>query len=246
MPTRVESKARARDRAGRPVTWSPDLRMQQRRIHVQRSARWYLLGEAERPPAVLWVVCHGYGQLGASFARQVEPLARAGHAVAVPEAPLRFYLDPPGSAAAAERRVGASWMTREDREADIADYVRLLDAVLEDARAALGAADAAVRLLGFSQGVATVCRWVACGAVRPDRLVLWAGPLPPDLDYRAHAQRFRGPRITLVRGARDAVVEERTLDLGAACLRQAGAVPDRLTFPGGHRLDRRTLTLLAE
>ncbi|MEX0890851.1 MAG: phospholipase [Gemmatimonadota bacterium] len=220
--------------------------MKERRIHVRRSARWYLLGDAQERPGILWVACHGYGQLGAAFAGGLAPLVRPGVAVAVPEAPLRFYLDPPGAAPPAERRVGASWMTREDREADIADYVRLLDAVLEDARAALGGADPEVRLLGFSQGVATVCRWAALGAVRPAELVLWAGPLPPDLELAVHAERFRAARITLVRGERDRSVGQEALTAAEERLRQAGAAPRRLTFTGGHRLDSATLARLAE
>jgi len=220
--------------------------MEEKRIHVRRTARWYLLGDPRERPGILWVACHGYGQLGAAFAGWLAPLVRPGVAVAVPEAPLRFYLDAPGTAPPAERRVGASWMTREDRQADIADYVRLLDAVLADARAALGGADPEIRLLGFSQGVATVCRWAALGAVRPAELVLWAGPLPPDLDLAAHAERFLTPRITLVRGERDRSVGREAVDQGEARLRQAGAAVRRLTFAGGHRLDAATLATLAE
>jgi hypothetical protein len=38
-----------------------------------------------------------------------------------------------------------------------------------------------IGLLGFSQGTATVCRWIACGKFRVDKLILRASLFPHDL-----------------------------------------------------------------
>src|SRR5206468_3354730 len=73
---------------------------------------------------------------------------------------------------------GASWMTREDRLHEIDDYVRYLDAV----HAQVASGKARVTALGFSQGTATACRWAAFGSARIDRLIVWGGEVPPDLD----------------------------------------------------------------
>src|SRR5438067_4641848 len=73
-------------------------------------------------------------------------------------------------------------MTREDRLAEIDDYVRYLDAVYDDVFRRIDRARVTVHALGFSQGAATVSRWTAMGKSRIDRVILWGGEFPPDLD----------------------------------------------------------------
>src|SRR5687768_10372624 len=138
------------------------------RIQVRRNARFYTLGES-RSARELWLVCHGYGQLAARFITNFSELAEPDRLVVAPEGPLRFYLDPMDRPAA-ERRVGASWMTRVDRENDIAEYIELLDQV---AAAAADGRPIPIVALGFSQGAATVTRWAAATQQPITRLVLW-------------------------------------------------------------------------
>ena len=101
-------------------------------LTVSRTARYYTLGD--RGPAVreVWMACHGYGQMAARFARHFTALEQPGRALVFPEAHSRFYVD-----AAGRELVGASWMTREHRQAEIRDYVAYLDAVCD---AAVGSA----------------------------------------------------------------------------------------------------------
>ncbi|NIP78275.1 MAG: phospholipase, partial [Gemmatimonadetes bacterium] len=81
----------------------------------------------------VWFVLHGYGQLAERFVRRFDALpgVRDGmRAVVAPEALSRFYVEeevtgPHGP----ESRVGATWMTRADREHEIRDYVEYLDRV---------------------------------------------------------------------------------------------------------------------
>src|SRR2546422_2866054 len=47
----------------------------------------------------------------------------------------------------------SSWMTREDRLAEIEDYVRYLDAVYAEVFGSLDRAGVTVHALGYSQGV---------------------------------------------------------------------------------------------
>ena len=51
-------------------------------------------------------------------------------------------------------------MMREFRDAEIADYVRYLDLLSTETRHHLTGASPRVVVLGFSQGTATVCRWL--------------------------------------------------------------------------------------
>ena len=92
-------------------------------ITVPRTARYITLGEIESA-AEVWFVLHGYGMLAASFLRWFEPAARPGRLLVAPEGLSRCYFEEKGA-----RRVGASWMTKEDRDAEIEDHVRYLDLV---------------------------------------------------------------------------------------------------------------------
>lgn len=211
-------------------------------IDVERSARVCVLGDVAAAREV-WIVCHGYGQLAARFIRDFEPLVSDTRAIIAPEGLHRFYLDPP-PAPAAQRRVGATWMTREDREQDIADYVRYLDRVV----ATLVPAEPRPRLraLGFSQGTATVFRWAALGTTALAELILWSGDVPPDLDMQPAAQRLRQTRITVVQGSQDVLQPPHQARRQLELLDAAGLSYRTRTFDGGHALDRALLAELAE
>ena len=203
-----------------------------------------MIGEPGPAVRELWIACHGYGQLAARFLRPFEALADAARVIAAPEALNRFYVAPPASVAdAARRRVGATWMTREDRDAEIADYVGYVERLHDLLRAECPAA--AVTAFGFSQGAATISRWIALGRVDVRHLVLWGGAPPPDLDLRRLRERLRGARITIVAGEHDGTVPASDLDSAAERLRAAGMRCEVLRFAAGHVLDSGTLLRLA-
>src|SRR2546429_2067532 len=129
-------------------------------------------------------------------------------------------------------------MTREDRLAEIADYVRYLDAVYDDVFGRVDRARVTVHTLGFSQGAATVSRWTAMGTSRIDRVVLWGGEFPPDLDLTRGdvAQRLRAARLTLVYGRSDEYITPKVLAAVTQRL-PAHAIPYRAPpFHRGHDL----------
>ena len=220
--------------------------MTEHHISVTRSARYFVLGDGGAAPDEIWFALHGYGQLASRFARAFEPLAGAGRMIVVPEALSRFYVDAPAAASHTHARVGATWMTREDREHEIADHVAYLDALAERLLAG-GAAPPRVHVLGFSQGVATAARWVVRGRVRADRLTLWGGTLPQELGGDQSAgERLRGMRrVTLVGGAGDALVTPDAMAQQERTLRGLGVASHLLTFDGGHELHPETLRALA-
>lgn len=209
--------------------------MQEHHLPIARTARYYTLGEATSPAALreVWFVCHGYGQLAGRFLRHFAALDDGERLIVAPEGLSRFYLseDP------AERRVGASWMTREDRLAEIHDYVRYLDAVYADVLRRADRATVRVHALGFSQGTSTVSRWVALGTARVDRVVLWGGELPPDLDLAAARERLAGADLTLVAGRQDVFITPKVVARDEERLRSHDIPCRVVAFDGGHELD---------
>jgi len=100
--------------------------------------------------------------------------------------------------------------------------------------------DARVTALGFSQGTATVCRWTALGSSRIDRLVVWGGEVPPDLDLK----RLRVPSLTLVYGTRDEFFTPKIIAATESRLREHKIAYDLVPFDGGHEIYDATLRRL--
>ena len=206
-------------------------------LEVPRTARCATLGPPDA--SVWWIVLHGYGQRATDILEAARPLAAPSRRVVAPEALSRFYVDGIDT----HEEVGASWMTREMREAEIRDYVRYLDAVVD--RLAPARATPTLRVLGFSQGAATASRWAVRAGAPIDRLVLWGGGPAHDLDLAAHANTLREMELTIVLGTDDPYVSPE----------HRAAVQDRLsrhnipltlhTFEGGHHLHADTLRALA-
>jgi predicted esterase len=135
-------------------------------------------------------------------------------------------------------------MTREDREAEILDYVDYLDAVVERARAAAPNATRVVAL-GFSQGTATVSRWAVFGTNAPDRLVLWGGGPAEDLPPEGLAARLGDGAVEIVHGRHDRVIPLAVVERAAARLRAHGLAVELHAYDGGHRIDPVVLTAIA-
>ena len=208
---------------------------------MKRTARYFALGDPARAEQV-WFACHGYGQLAARFLEKLRVLDDGRRYLVAPEGLSRFYL----SESATERRVGATWMTREDRLAEIDDYVRYLDAVYTGVFATIDRADVTVHALGFSQGTSTVSRWAAMGQAQIDRLTLWGGEFPPDLDLNVDTivSRLRGVQLALVYGRSDEYITPKVVQTITARLRQHGIPYKEVPYDGGHELNEAVLRTL--
>lgn len=211
---------------------------------MRRTARFWVLGDPGPATREVWVACHGYGQLAADFVRALEPLSDPARVVVAPEALSRFYLDEPAKRHGPDSPVGASWMTREDRVHEIEDYIAWLDAAAEAVLTELDAHDLRVVALGFSQAVATVCRWAAFGRRRLDRVILWGGAIAADLPTERGARVFQGASVTVVAGKNDPVTPVKFMRGERARLEALGLDVGFLEHEGGHALNSDALRSL--
>lgn len=211
-------------------------------IEVRRTGLLALRGP-ERPRArELWYVLHGQAMRAAEILEMAGALDDGSRLLVAPEALNRHYVGP---AVSRDAPVGATWMTRAEREADIRDYVAYFESVHARMRERFGGTTPPVTILGFSQGGAAAVRWAAAGAVRPVHLVAWASSLPPEVDWRALMERQPGLRVTYVCGTRDRFITPKYLEAQHAILRDAGVPFAARSFAGGHRLDDDALRALA-
>lgn len=206
-------------------------------IEVPRTARYHVLGAADVPGAILFLL-HGYGQLAAPFLESLSALATPGRLLVAPEALSRFYLR------RGTGEIGATWMTREERSAEIADNVRYLDLVHARVAREWGASFP-LQVLGFSQGGATAARWALAGSAPVVRCALWGCPLPPDLELERRIERARGVAWCFVLGDDDEAIDRAAWEEGLARLRAVGIEPEVLRTPGGHELLPATVARLA-
>lgn len=148
-------------------------------ITIEKTARVRVLHPEGRPKATV-LALHGYGQLVEFFIRKFTGLKDAQYKVIAPEGFHRFYQQGHSG------RVGASWMTREARLQDISDYEKYLDQVVKT----FAEPDIPLLVFGFSQGVATACRWVSHTSFPVKGLITWAGTFPPDVNWNVNAEKL--------------------------------------------------------
>ncbi len=214
--------------------------IKERSLEVLKKARYAVSPCEPEQVKEVWFVCHGYGQLAPNFLRHFKPVFQKDRMIIAPEGLHRFYLKGTGG------KVGASWMTKEEREADIQDYIRYLDQLYDSTLHDFIGKEVLIRVLGFSQGVATVCRWMAHARSRADELVLWAGVIPPDLDLNVDKRSFQRMKITLLVGNEDEYRSEQNLFEEEEKLKEHGIPYEFIEFEGAHRIEEAPLKQLAE
>jgi predicted esterase len=203
------------------------------RVHVQRTARYYTLGKLDANVKELWFVLHGYGQLAQYFIRYFLPLNDGTRFFVAPEGLSRFYLDDKYD------RVGASWMTREDRAQEIDDQSAFLTQVFENIWSNVHP-KTPVNILGFSQGTATAFRWVCGGDVKFDNLILWGGAIP--LDYANIAPGlFSTRRLFLAMGSKDPYLTPERVDTQRKAIEKAKLPHYLLNYEGAHTIPEEAL-----
>lgn len=202
-------------------------------ISVTRTAHYYTLGSASPATKRFWFACHGYGQLASRFIRKFNVLAGPEDYVVAPEGLSRFYwggLDGP---------VVASWMTRGDRLAEIADFTAMLSTLFNDQLQQLPA-DVEIILFGFSQGCATQVRWMHQERPRFDHLWLWGGFIPEDLEYRQADLKayLKDKPIHHFRGDQDELILDKYISQHRALIEQQELTVTEHDYKGDHRVIR--------
>lgn len=203
--------------------------MQHHKLNVSKTAHYYQLGEPGAHIRQLWVVCHGYGQLAPEFLEDFRLLDNGQNLVVAPEGLNHFYKK------GFSGPVGASWMTRHFREDEIADNGAYLQALLKKITAVLPL-DARIVLLGFSQGTATVCRWILRYHPEFHDLVLWAGMPPEDLDYQAHKDYLSNKNLYLLYGSNDPFLTPDRFAQLQEIEENSGLDFEETSFQGGHEI----------
>ena len=201
--------------------------MNKHKLSTEKTGRYFTLGTAGPHIRTVVFACHGYAQTADQFLSKFEDGIRDGIFIVAPEGLNRFY------ARGTSGRVAASWMTKEDREDDIRDYLLFLDKVYSEIMPQLSKRTT-VMAFGFSQGAATASRWVASGRSRVDELVLWCGFFPPDLPFSEIPEHVKMKIVTASEDQFIGPAEEKEM---LEAQRKLVPALSHFQFEGGHEIN---------
>ena len=200
-------------------------------IVVSKTARYFVLGEPSDKIISIWFVLHGFAQLAENFIKEFELFADETKLIIAPEALNKFYLKGAGG------NIGATWMTKEDRENEILDYVNFLDDLSEEVRKDFDEILPEINVLGFSQGAATAIRWAVKGESRINRLIVCGSPLPHDIDLHSCREKLNSLNLVMVVGDEDHYFTKELLEKEIALLNYNKIDHEMLIFKGRHEIN---------
>lgn len=203
--------------------------MQHHTLSIPRTAHYYSFGTPGPQTRQFWIVCHGYAQLADEFLENFRLLENDLTYVVAPEDLNHFYKK------GFDGAVAANWMTRHQRLSEIEDYANYLQTLYENCLAQLPP-DVRIVLLGFSQGTATVCRWMLAKKPKFHDLLLWAGLPPEDLDYAAHRDYLADKKLYLLYGTHDPFLTPDRMNTVQEIETKNGIDFGERSFEGGHEI----------
>lgn len=219
---------------------------------LQISTTYENLGELTEKTENIWLVCHGYGQLAKYFIRRFDILDLEKNYVIAPQGLSKFYID--GNYG----KVGASWLTKENREMDLQNALTYLRFIYENEVAELlqtplqialqnnknNYNKLKINLLGFSQGAAMISRWAVACQIPFDKLVIWGGRFPDEIQKEQLNFVKPSAEIILVIGDKDEFYQQTYIDEETTKLTKLIKTPQLIIFDGTHEVRRDVLQQL--
>lgn len=205
--------------------------MEEKILTVSKTARVITAGDESASIAV--VALHGYAQLSTRFFENIKAISNVYWVV--PEALNRFYVE------GFSGNIGASWMTKELREADILDNMNYLNEVFSQFIQEKGFDK--VVLLGFSQGGATAIRFSYLYPNQINSLIVWGSDFPKELmgDYKVLASNVKK---YFVLGKQDPFFP---IDIQESVVKNMSQLGfENVHYEGKHKIDDKVLSLLID
>ena len=147
----------------------------------------------------IWIACHGLGYLSRYFVRYFHVLHTDENYVICPQAPSKYYQ---GNGF---KYVGASWLTKEQTALETENVLNYLDAMYRNERNSFE--NKRIILMGYSQGVSVVMRWMSKRNIACNDLVIHSGSIPKELkttDFDNH----RDIKVHLIYGNKDEYIND--------------------------------------
>ncbi len=201
------------------------------KLKVSKTAIYHSEGDLKTAKTI-WFVLHGYGMLAEYFIRKFHPILNNTTCIISPEGLSKFY------SKGFNGRVGATWMTKQDREDEIQDYINYLNQLHETVLSENDSKDVKVNIVGFSQGGATASRWIANGKVIPTNLILWSSAFPDEMKFESFEKSFK---TFLLYGDNDEFNTNNRINKQEDFLKQSNLNFKLIEFQGRHDIPSKIL-----
>ncbi|MBW2961396.1 alpha/beta hydrolase [Mesonia aestuariivivens] len=145
---------------------------QEKKVSYQTTNSYSTINKLNSTTKNVWFCCHGLGFLSRYFIRYFNGLNAEENYVIAPQAPSKYYQK------SDFKHVGASWLTKEETQQETENVLNYLDSVLEAEKIPN---DKRLILIGFSQGVSVIMRWMASRKLSCDTLVIHSGSISKEL-----------------------------------------------------------------
>ncbi|CAN5571509.1 esterase [soil metagenome] len=205
-------------------------------ILVKKTARYYISGEINDKTKVVLFALHGFGQLARNFISEFDDLAKSGVVVIAPEGLSRSNFG-----RASDSRIGASWMSKEDRLNEIDDYVEYLDTLYNEITKGYSVdlkQEIKIYLLGFSQGGSTALRWFVNGNSTFNELYICSSDIAKDVDPDKFRSKSQNSNIYYVYGKNDASYSRKNFSDSADFLKENKIRFSEKIFDGVHEINK--------
>ncbi|WP_281986163.1 alpha/beta hydrolase [Aquimarina aggregata] len=180
----------------------------------------------------VWLVFHGIGYLSRYFIRLFESLDKEDNYIIAPQAPSKYYKGED------YRRVGASWLTKENTKTETQNVLNYIDAVV----AAENIPNTTrFVILGYSQGVSIASRWIASRKKNCHAIVMISGGFPKELFKDDFTFMSTDTKVTHILGEKDPYFEIEKVNAEKERVKQIIPQIEFRTHSGGHELDPKTL-----
>lgn len=196
--------------------------MELHKLTVTKTARYFTAGNPTA--SKVYILLHGYGMLANAMIEKLQLEEDTDCFYIAPEGLSRFYWK------GFDGNVVASWMTKEDRQDEINDYIKYLNLLFNE----FDFSNKSINILGFSQGVATMSRWLIQTKFKIDKLIFWAGEPPADIDYTLIFNSVK--KAYFVYGNLDVFINEIQLEIIKQRLKSVAI--EYVSFEGKHELNQ--------
>ncbi|MEE9430582.1 MAG: hypothetical protein V3V16_06045 [Melioribacteraceae bacterium] len=208
-------------------------------ITVKKSARYFTLGNLSEKTKTVWFVFHGYGQLANEFIDEFKTLENDSTFIVAPEALNKFYLR------GFTGKIGATWMTKEDRENEIHDYVQMINEIFTTIEQEVDFKNIKINILGFSQGSHTVVRWLDKYHNKINNLLLWGTSFPRDCEYKKNSNYWKNIKTKIMIGTEDRFISKEMFEKEKVYLQTQNLNFKIYNFSGGHIIDKKLLSQIS-
>ena len=210
-----------------------------KQISISKTGKYSQIGKSSKKINNVWIVLHGYGMLSEYFVKKFECIIDETTLVIAPEATNRFYL------ANNYTRVGASWMTKLDREQEISDNILFLDKLFTIIKREIGHDNFKLNTLGFSQGGPALVRWLMSNKLNTNSLILWGSDIPKDSLVTENKSRWNSMNLKIVIGKNDEYINEEKKQEFVGVVKSYGLKYDLIEYKGSHKIIEEELKKIA-